>query len=140
MRAQPTRNVGGLADARSRNRIAETAELRDFEAHKIDRAVGSQPEDLTDRACALVSFDGYGGMIGHKFQPGMVVRVAGLLENLHAEISNLGGKPDRSLGLVGLVGIDREPDCGPDLVADRTNTGGIEIEMSIDLDLDVAIA
>src|ERR1700688_695303 len=123
MRAQPTRNVGGLADARSRNRIAETAELRDFEAHKIDRAVGSQPEDLTDRACALGSFDGYGGMIGHKFQRGMGVRVAGVLENLHTEISNRGGKSDRSLVLVGLVRIDRESDLGTDRVANRADTG-----------------
>ena len=79
-------------------------------------------------------------MLGDELQPGMILRLARLLEDLHAVIDHLVREPDRALRLIGLVGIDGEPDVGADAFADGTNARGIELEASIDLNLDVAIA
>src|SRR5262249_61068306 len=57
--AEPVVDMARLAQTRGRQRVAQAAELRDLEAHRVDGALRYELEDLAQGACALIGLDGY---------------------------------------------------------------------------------
>src|SRR5262249_14023633 len=104
--AEPVLDMGRLAQACGRQRIAQPAELRDLETHGIDGALRHELEDLAQGARALVGLDGYGYAPCDQRQALEVVGIDRLLAEIDAMLSHPVESGDRVLRRVGLVGVD----------------------------------
>ena len=86
MRAEPEAHMARLADARGGDRVAQSAELRQLEAHRIDDAVRHQRHDFVDGASALVGLDHDRHRARHEFQTLEVVARHRLLDEIESRI------------------------------------------------------
>jgi len=86
--AKPILDMRGLAYPGGRKRVAQTAELRDLQAHGVDRAPGDQLEHVAQGAGGLVGFHCQWHRAGDERQAFEVIRIDRLLAQINAMLGH----------------------------------------------------